>query len=183
MESRGREHEMDENNKSVEKHWKERGASLGIAEKFAKRKRESSEERERKWKGEEMFKRNNIQRIPEEVRKVQESGVEEMLRGWREEMGWKAELRKMKKEVWEEIREQLMLWRTEIEKLREHEVNWKRKREEMRECIKRLKRKVEELEEGRGKSERTDLKKKLRERGERRGERSLKIDCWRLKER
>lgn len=133
--------------------------SRGVCE---EKEKESLEERERKWKGEEMFRRNNIQRIPEGVEKVQRSGVKEMLREWREEMGWKAELRKMKEEVWEEIREQGRLWRTEIEKLREHELNWKRKREEMRECIKRLKRKVEELEEGRGKSEEADLKKKLK---------------------
>lgn len=35
-----------------------------------------------------MFKRSNkTQRTPEGVEKMKESGVEEMLRGWREEMG------------------------------------------------------------------------------------------------
>lgn len=60
------------------------------------------------------------------------SGVEEMMRGWREEMGeiikglksmmgWKEEFRQMK-EVREEIREQGRLGKKEIEQLRKE---WK----------------------------------------------------------
>lgn len=67
---------------------RERSNSLGISEEFAKRKKESSEGRGKERGGEEWFKRSNkTQKTPEGVGKVKESGVEEMMRRWREEMG------------------------------------------------------------------------------------------------
>lgn len=73
-----------------------------------------------------------------------------MMRRWRDEIGevmkeiksmkdWKEELRLIKEEIREEIREQGKLWRGEIDKFlkkwKAQEVKWKGKREEIRNCI------------------------------------------------
>lgn len=72
--------------------------------------------------------------------------VEEVMKELKGIKDWKEELRQMKEEVREVIREQGRLWRGEIDELRkkrkDQEVKWKGKREEMRDCIEELKKRI-----------------------------------------
>lgn len=80
-----------------------------------------------------------------------------MIREWKEEMeevrgikGWREELRQMKEEVKERIKEQGKMMRGEIESVRrefkEREEKWREEREEMKRSLEGLERKLIEIE-------------------------------------
>jgi len=149
-----------------------RAMSLGGLEEMPKRKREETVEGNRKMM-EEIFKKSRLtSRSPEKRKNVDEGGVEEMMRMWRGEMGelmeeirgmrgWREELKQMKEELKEGIREQGGWMKEEMETLRrdlrEREMKWKEEKEELRKSIMELEMKVKALEiEGEGKGKRSE---------------------------
>ncbi|CAL1672140.1 unnamed protein product [Lasius platythorax] len=134
-------------------------SSCGKIEEMLNRKREQSGEGRG---GEDIFKSSKkTPRSPEKGRMESEGELWEILGGWKEEIedvakemrgmkGWREEIRMMKEEVKEGIKEQGRLMREEIEKLRkefrEGERKWREEKEEMRNYIKGLEGKLEKLE-------------------------------------
>jgi len=155
---------------------RERGGSLGNIEDLFKRKRAEGEEGKEMGKKEDIFKKSNITARSPRKEKIEggkmrmenngeEGGWKEILLGWRGEMmkemmkeirgmkDWKEDIRAMKEEVKEGIREQGKMLRDEVEKvrreLREQEERWMKEREELRRRIQELEKGMEGREENR----------------------------------
>lgn len=147
---------------SAAKEAKERRGSYGNIEEMLKRKRgDQGEGKEEEESFRSVKKTIGVLKDPVLGRLGGEGEMQEIIKSWRNEMedlvremrsmkGWKEEIRNMKEEVKEGIKEQGKMMREEVEELRrefgEREKRWLEEREELRWSIKMMERKIEKLE-------------------------------------